>query len=251
MRTELLYNPLAFLQRVGEWAATRRRLRRLRGTAGASLQYGHIDSLELLDLSKKVNPQVIFDIGANIGTWTLLAKALYPQAEIHAFEPLPAHAKHFQFSLRGIERVELHQAGLGAANGNAILHVTDFSDASSVLKMSEAGRSQWNLSEVQEIALELWRLDDFVARYRLPQPDLMKIDVQGFELEVLKGAPSVLAKTRAVITEVSFHEFYRGQCRFDQLVSFLAEDGLFVSAFGARTPVGNQLVQSDVLFLRS
>jgi FkbM family methyltransferase len=251
MRAELLYNPWALLQRVGEWAAARRRLSRLRGTVAANLQDGHIDSLELLDLLQPLNPRVIFDIGANIGTWTLLAKALYPSAQVHAFEPLPSHAKQFQASIRTLSDVTLHTIALGPENGFAKLHVTDFSDASSILKLSDVGRETWHLTEVEEVRLNLYRLDEYVARNELSMPDLIKIDVQGFELEVLKGAPHVLAQTKAIIAEVSFKEFYKGQCRFDQLVSFFAESGLFVYAFGARTALGAALAQSDILFLRS
>ena len=79
MRKELFYNPLVLLPRIGEWAATRRRLLRLRGTVAAPLNDGHIDTLELLDLLRPFAPRVIFDVGANIGTWTLLAKALHPK----------------------------------------------------------------------------------------------------------------------------------------------------------------------------
>jgi hypothetical protein len=58
------------------------------------------------------------------------------------------------------------------------------------------------------------------------------------ECEVLRGGVKILGYAKAVITEVSFKEFYKGQCRFDQLASFLAEAGLFVYVFGLRTAVG-------------
>jgi Methyltransferase FkbM domain len=130
------------------------------------------------------------------------------------------------------------------------LHVTNFSDASSLLPLTEAGREQWHLSEVQQVPAELHRLDDYFATKRLPMPNLLKLDVQGCEMEVLKGAPRALGHAKAIIAEVSFREFYKGQCRFDQVVSYLAERGLFVHAIGQRTVWGKPLVQADVLFLR-
>lgn len=102
MRKELLYNPFVLFPRLGQWADTHRRLRRLRGTVAAPLHDGHIDSLELLDLVRPFDPRVIFDIGANIGTRTLLAKAIYPNSEIHAFEPLQQHTAKFRASVSGI-----------------------------------------------------------------------------------------------------------------------------------------------------
>ena len=125
MRAELLYNPFLLLERLGEWAVTSRRLARLKGSVAANLQPGHIDSLELLDLLRSVNPKVI---GANIGTWTLLAKAIFPSAHVHAFEPLSSHTKTFETYVRELPNVELHQIALGSENSHTMLHVTDFSE---------------------------------------------------------------------------------------------------------------------------
>lgn len=248
MRRELLYNPLALLERLGEWAAGRRRVRRLRQTAAQSLREGHLDSLELLELLKKENLNVIFDIGANVGTWTLLAKAIHPAAQVHAFEPLQKHAACFRSFVEGVANVELHQVALGPSNSKSVLRELSFSDASSVLPLAEAGRAQWGLSDVEQSVVEMRRLDDYVAQNQLPQPDLIKLDVQGFELEVLRGAPATIAAAKAVIAEVSFKEFYTGQCRFDEVVTYLAESGFYLRAFGAGIPVGKALAQCDVLF---
>jgi len=111
VRRELFYNPLVLFQRIGEWAETRHRLFRLRGTVASPLHDGHIDTLELLDLVEPLDPRVIFDIGANIGTWTLLAKALYPKSEIHAFEPLKQHAGKFRASVCGIRGLRVSLMG--------------------------------------------------------------------------------------------------------------------------------------------
>jgi hypothetical protein len=94
-------------------------------------------------------------------------------------------------------------------------------------------------------------LDEYIEKKHLPLPDLIKLDVQGFECEVLNGGMLALQHAKAIITEVSFKEFYKGQCRFDQLVALLAQSGFFLYAFGMRTAVGRPLDQCDVLFLKS
>jgi len=250
MRKELFYSPFVLLPRIGEWAETSRRLRRLRGTVAAPLRAKHIDALELLDLLRPLDPRVIFDIGAHIGTWTLLVKALFPNSDVHAFEPLEQHAGKFRASVGGIPGITLHEVALGAEGVCAKMHVNDFSDTSSVLELTQIGHQEWRLSKVNELALKLRSLDQYVAEYRIPFPDVIKLDVQGFELEVLKHAANVLAHTKAVIAEVSFKEFYAGQCRFEDVVTFLSANELYVHAFGARTPRGSALSQTDVLFLR-
>src|SRR4051794_14022834 len=67
----------------------RDRMRRLGSSSLHALEPGHIDTLELLDLIPREDVHTVFDVGANRGTWSVLARLYYPLAEIHAFEPLP------------------------------------------------------------------------------------------------------------------------------------------------------------------
>ena len=147
--------------------------------------------------------------------------------------------------------MHLHEIGLGSQPARTVMKVTDFSDASSLLPLTETGKKRWHLEQVEEVPIQVERLDDWVARHQLSAPDLIKLDVQGFELEVLRGAEKSLAQTKAVLLEASFQNFYQGQCRFDELVSWLAAAGLHVRAFGHGTALGRPLVQSDVLFSRT
>ncbi len=250
MRPELLYNPRLLCERLAELSLERRRLAKLRGTVGASLTVGHIDSLELLELLRPSNPGVVYDIGANVGTWTLLAKALYPAAQIHAFEPLPMHTEKFRQMTRALTGVHLHEIGLGPRQTTTTMRVTDFSDASSLLALTEAAKQQWHLRQVAEIPVQIERLDDWMSGHNMPNPDLIKLDVQGFELEVLRGAEQCLKHTKAVLLEASFESLYEGQCRFDELVAWLADAGFYVRAFGRGLLPGRPLIQADVLFVR-
>src|SRR5688572_827487 len=95
MRRELLYNPRLLCERLAEISLERRRVKRLRGTPATTLCTGHVDSLELLELLRDNPPRVIYDIGAHIGTWTVLAKSVFPEAEIFAFEPLDQLREEF------------------------------------------------------------------------------------------------------------------------------------------------------------
>jgi FkbM family methyltransferase len=251
MRLELLYNPRLMCERLAEISLEKRRLAKLRATVAGQLTIGHIDSLELLELLRPLKPQVVYDIGANVGTWTLLVKALFPDIRIHAFEPLAIHTEKFRRMTNGLAGVYLHEVGLGSYPRKVSMKVTDFSDASSFLPLTETGMHQWHLKQVAELPVDVQRLDDWVSSRDLPSPDLIKMDVQGFELEVLRGGERCLAQTKCVLLEASFDNFYEGQCRFDELVSFLAGAGFYVRAFGYGTLAGRPLVQADVLFARS
>ena len=251
MRLRLLYNPFDLVERLAVTSRRRRRFRRLRGTPAAALGFGHIDSLELLELLHPAPPAVIYDIGANIGTWTCLAKSLFPAARVEAFEPLAQHfAKFHEWTAAWPGGVRLHGCALGPVERTATMHVMDFSDASSLLALIAEGSREFKIYPAAEQSVPVVPLDVLVAREQLPPPDLLKLDVQGYELEVLRGAEACLGAARAVLCEVSFREFYAGQPLFADVLAFLRARGFALHALGEGTALGAPLVQTDALFLK-
>jgi len=250
VRKELVRNPLLLLERIGEIAHERRRLKRLKFTEACDLNTDHIESLELLDCVKGLKPQVIYDIGANRGTWTSLCRYVFPSCHIHAFEPLDAHCQLFRARTKGSERITLHGVALGRSDGTAPMNVTSFSDASSMLSVTDIGETTFGISVVEQVPIQIRTLDGYCPENRLPAPDLMKLDVQGYELEVLRGAVNALKHCSAIISEVSFKRFYKEQCLFEDVVGFLYERSFRLSALGVRTALGVELEQADVLFVK-
>src|SRR5262249_33302250 len=122
----------------------------------------------------------------NVGTWVSLAKAIIPNAKIDAFEPYPGHIVKLQQRARCLPDVRVHPVALGSTNGSAVLRLTRFSDASSILTAANDRHAE--LHEVGQMKVPIWRLDDYCTTNKLEPPDLLKLDVQGFELDVLKGA---------------------------------------------------------------
>ncbi len=249
MRAELLYNPRLLCERLAELSLEKRRLAKLRGGMAGGLQSGHIDSLELMELLRPLELGTLYDIGANIGTWTLLAKALYPNARIHAFEPLKAHADEFEMATSSLKSVSLHRVALGREPGMTLMTVLDRSDASSLLPITTECARQYDLSEKTTENVTVQRLDDIICSDSLALPDLLKLDIQGYELEALRGGEKAMANARAILVEVSFMELYKGQCLFHHLVSFLAERGFQLFALGKKTALGEVLLQADALFV--
>jgi FkbM family methyltransferase len=249
MRFELLYNPRLLCERLAEMSLERRRLRSLKGTAAGRLKKGHVDSLELLELLRVKPPRVIYDIGANVGTWTLLAKSVFPAAEVHAFEPLGRLADGLVANTGGIASVYRHAVALGTRPSESIMRLTSFVDASSLLELTEASARHYDLRPAGEETVRVERLDDYIRQHALPLPSLLKLDVQGYELEVLRGAERCLETVDAVLSEVSFVEFYRGQCMFHDVVNYLANQNFHLAALSKNTPLGRPLLQTDALFV--
>jgi FkbM family methyltransferase len=226
MRRELLYNPRLLCERLALESINRRRQGRLHNTVAKELHLHDISSLELLELITAEDVNVIYDIGAHVGTWTLLAKAIFPSAQVHAFEPLAEHQVGIRKQFAGSKDVTLHPVALGSANTSTFFHVTDASSSSSVLPLADACRLHFGLREVEQIPIQLHRLDDY------------------------RGA-QCLRSAKAVLMEVSFVELYHGQPLFADVVRFMADHGFRMHAVSIATPVGKPLLQTDVLFLQA
>ena len=251
MRASLFYDPLVLLQRLAVAIHRHRRRRPLRGTPAAALSLGHLDSLELLQLIRHQPPEVIHDIGANAGTWTCLAKSLYPAARVDAFEPLARFGSDFARWTRSWPGdIQLHRIALGERPGEAIMHVTDYADASSLLPLTQEGRDEFKVAPISAVTVPIRRLDDLLESGTVARPDLIKLDVQGFELSVLLGGERALSGARAVLTEVSTRSFYENQALFGDILTYLEASGFRLHALGANVTGGAPFAQTDALFLR-
>lgn len=250
MRPSLFYNPLDVIERLALSSQRWRRRRKLTSSPAAQLGLGHLDSLELLELLANRPPAVIYDIGANAGTWTCLAKSIYPAARVIGIEPLKQHHRAFlECSSKWEGEVQLFDCALGPRSGRAMMQVMNFSDASSILKPTATGEREFSISATGQTEVKMCRLDDLISDHKLPAPDLLKLDVQGYELEVMRGAEGALQRAKAIICEVSFESFYAGQALAVEVFAFLHERGFRIHSLGVNTPLGQRLVQTDVLFL--
>ncbi len=246
MRKELFYNPFLLLERLGEFATEQLRMKKLNNTVAKNLSVGHIDSLELLELIKGENIKVIYDIGANVGTWSLLASAVLKPQAIHAFEPLEMFYANFQTNISNISLIKLHKIALGSKNDILTMNVA--SDSSSLLPLSELQETYFAVTMQSETSVNIVPLDQYVSEYNLPQADFIKLDIQGYELEALKGAIKLLQNTKYILCELSFVEFYIGQPLFHEIVAFLAQQNFYIMAIKKYTHAGTRLYQTDVLF---
>ena len=250
MRKELLYKPHLLFQRIAEKATKRARLRKLRNTCASWLTHYHIDSMELIQIAAAKGARCFYDIGANVGSWSLLCRALVPDSKIIAFEPLPEHCEQFEINLKNNKDVQLFRVALGPQEECRPLLVTSYSDASSMLPVSPEGAHLWNLENTKKVEVPVVMLDKFRAKNELTAPNLIKLDVQGFELAVLLGATETLKTVDWVLAEVSFRRFYENQVLFSELAGFLSNHGFEVHAFGDSIRAGQAQAQVDVLFKR-
>ena len=145
-------------------------------------------------LARELAPgMVAYDLGANIGFFTIIAARLVgPQGRVLAFEPLPDNVRWLRhnIALNAFGHVEVIEAAVGAQERTA--------------RLEGGGAGVWaTLSDDGEHRVRMVRLDDGIADGSLPVPDVVKMDVEGAELQALEGMRETLADHRpTVIVEV-------------------------------------------------
>jgi FkbM family methyltransferase len=201
-------------------------------------------------LLKTLHFATVVDIGAKRGQFALVARRCFPEARIIAFEPLAGPAKRFRAAIAGDPRITLHQVAVGAANGAATMHVAAEDDSSSLLPFTQLQQSlSAGTREVATEAIQVECLSSRINEEDLKQPALLKIDVQGYELFVLKGCDALLPRFSHVYVECSFVELYAGQALAADVIAFLHErnfdlSGIYNTCYDAH----GKAIQSDMLF---
>lgn len=194
----------------------------------------------------------IIDVGANRGQFTLACRLVLPGVPVVAFEPIPGEAATFRKVHGGQGGVILVETALGEAKGEAKLHLSKSADSSSLLPI---GRKQTELfsetAEIGTITVPLHRLDDFADRWSSRTRQLLKLDVQGYELNVLRGAVGTLKTCAFVYAECSEISLYDGQALRTEVEAFLSAQGFALHGRHNEQLDSGQLIQADYLFSRT
>jgi hypothetical protein len=146
----------------------------------------------------------------------------------------------------------LHQTALGEEAGETEIHLSRSADCSSLLPVGEAQTKLFpSTDEIGSLTIPVKRLDDFKSEWEGNSRILLKIDVQGFELSVLKGAVETLKNCMYVYVECSEIELYVGQALYRDVADFLEQRGFNLQSRYNETVLNGKLIQSDCLFVRS
>ena len=192
----------------------------------------------------------VVDIGANRGQFTLAVRRWAPSARVFAFEPLPGPSALFRKVFRDDSRVILHQAAIGSEAGDATIHVSAADDSSSLLPISGLQQQLFpGTGEVGKDTIRVGRLADFVSGEDILAPAMLKLDVQGFELETLRGCEEMIGRFSYVYAECSFVELYKGQALADEVIAWLHARGFVLKGiYNMSYDRRGKAVQGDFLF---
>jgi FkbM family methyltransferase len=186
-------------------------------------------------------PALVFDIGASNGVWTCECQKIFPASRYILVDPLEQNRDPLAAMAAANDRIHVWSGAVGALDGQAEVH--EHGDQSSVLQCSEFPGAR-RMVEVQT-ADSLWNA------HNRPAPLLLKADVQGYELEVLKGATRCLEATEILVLELSFRRLYADSALAHEIIGYVAERGfrIYELCTYLQRPSDLDLIQSDVVFV--
>ena len=145
----------------------------------------------LLRIANIRNVHTVVDVGANVGMVSLLAHQLYPKATVYSLEPVPQVYKCLVKYVAGIDKIKTFKIAI--SDHTAEEKMSFDSQESAVSHLDSKG----------SVPVHVDTLDNFVQKQGIKSIDLLKIDTEGFEAHVLRGATNILAKTRYIYIEVT------------------------------------------------
>lgn len=189
-------------------------------------------------------PSVIYDIGAYSGEWTKAVRKLFPHANIVMFEAQNSKEDLLKTLASQDKKISYCLALLGASENEAIVF-NEYETASSVL-------TEHHDTGARTVTKQMQTLDALMEKQNLPAPDFMKLDTQGYELEILKGGLKALNHAEVVLMEVSLIDIYKNCPLLKDVVVFMDEHNfqLYDISSLMRRPLDQALFQIDALFVR-
>lgn len=195
------------------------------------------------------NPNLIFDVGAYQGDFTKFCFRLWPNTEVACFEVLPHKLSELRQLVDWNPAIKVFPMLLGATSRDQVPFYQlgkNAETASSVL-------NTYNPLDVSPQYYPMHTVDEIVTdNLNGRVPDLLKIDVQGYELEVLKGAENNLDKIQVILAEVNLLDLYKDAPLLAELITWLdARNWVTYDICGFwRRPLDQALWQADFIFVQ-
>lgn len=194
--------------------------------------------------------EVIVDVGANVGDWSDSILSISSPTKLVAVEPHPAAFAQLRSRLRDFKNAACIQVAVGSQSGDAVLNCTSASNCSSLLVPLETALIHYGKEmDVQsQVSVQLCTLDSITED--LGDISLLKMDVQGYEREVLAGAKNTLSRTRMILIEVNFQTHYKNDSLFAELDQLLSLHGFHLANIAGAFVSEDRALWSDALYCR-
>jgi FkbM family methyltransferase len=207
-----------------------------------------IPSMEWSLLNMKRNgfaPVSIVDIGAYEGSWTEMIKQIFPQAAVLMLEAQKNKADTLKAICRKYHPTVQVDIGLiGPENQSEALFFENEAVSSAL--------PEHYATAAKQVFVPMHTLDTILEKQNSPAPQLIKLYVQGYELEVLRGAQKAPSTAEVVLMEVSLIDINKGAPLFHEVIAFMHTNGFITYDICSlvRRPLDKALWQTDLIFVK-
>lgn len=213
-----------------------------------------IDDIDFIKQYAIDGELVVFDVGANIGNYAKKVVAIANKVHLHCFEPFAESFQMLQTNSNNYS-ITFNQLALSDVNGVKEFHLNSFSETNSLLKSVRTGLQSLDngMQEKAVITVSTKTIDSYCEENNIHKIDVLKIDVQGAELLVLKGASEMLEqnKIRLIRVETIFEKLYEDQSDFSDVFTFLQNKKYHFQGFGDTIYINKKLMWADAFFIQT
>ncbi len=208
---------------------------------------------KLIGLLKK-DDLVIFDVGAFVGNISKKYTDLFPESKIHCFEAYPKTYEKLILNVSSYKNIICVNEAISNENSTKVFYVNTATATNSLFPRPLNKRRYYPryAQPEKEIQVKTTTLDAYVQKYKIKRLDILKIDIQGGELNALKGALSLLAqeKISIIYTEIMFVPHYEGGVLFHELCTLLETyHYTLYNMYHISSAKNGQVRQGDAIFV--
>lgn len=219
------------------------------------LQYhrSHIlKSVELINYFKLDRKNLIVDVGGFDGETSKMFALSLSEATILSFEPIKSNYDKILNNVNEIKNIQVYNFGLGSYQKNAIINKTANISSSSLVTVESEIENEFfseklKVTDKEEITIKT--LDEVVGSNQWV--NILKIDVQGYEMEVLLGAEQTLNKTNIILVEMQNHNFYKGAPQYNEIDAFLLSKGFILFDILPALRKEGKLYEWDAIYVKN
>jgi len=205
---------------------------------------------------KQCHINVVLDVGANHGQFAKGLRARNYAGEIHSFEPVASSFAILQQASANDLNWHVHNLALGDKSGDQDIHVSKASELSSFLPANEFGSKRLKgMAAIHLETVQVLTVDQFLAEHNILSADkniFLKMDTQGFDLNVFYGAKQSLPQIAGLMSELSFLQIYKNMPPYTEVIPVYEQAGYRVT--GLFPIVRNQdltLVEMDCVLIKT
>nr|MBI1230049.1 FkbM family methyltransferase [Cytophagales bacterium] len=219
-----------------------------------NIRHAFVDQKDLIGILDVKNP-VIFDVGAYNGHTASNYKTFFPKSKVYCFEPSALAFKELVSGTKEMEDIEVYNFALGSKDGSSDFFVNSFGPTNSLLKPDRLANETWGIDlnkDTIKKEVDVWTLDRFVKEKGVSGIDILKMDTQGTELEILKGASEMIKNSsiKIIYMEIITLPTYENQPGLKNTMNALEDLGFTLfNLYNLSSKANGHLRQLDAIFI--